>query len=69
MRITAAISVVKAVFIGMSAAVSELKLDQRGGFAELESLLDTSPRRIRHSGTTLGLANLWLGAHPPPTYI
>jgi len=68
-RITAAISVIKAIFIGMGAAVSELKLDQRSGFAELESLLDASPRRIRHGGTTLGLANLWLGGRPPPAYI
>jgi len=68
-RIIAAISVVKAVFVEMGAAVSELRLDRRGGFAELESLLDAAPKRSRHSGTTLGLANLWLGMRPPPAYI
>jgi hypothetical protein len=68
-RITAATSVVKAAFACMGAAVSELALDKRGGFAGLESLLDMAPRRVRHSGTTLGLANLWLMMHPPPIYI
>lgn len=68
-RITAAISVIKAIYINMKAAVSELALDARGEFAELESLLDSAPRRVRHAGSTLGLANLWLGARPPPAYI
>jgi hypothetical protein len=68
-RIVSAISVIKAVFVLMGSAVSELALDPRGGFAELESLLDSAPRRARHSGTTLGLANQWLGARPPPAYI
>ena len=68
-RVVAAISVVKSIFIGMGAAVSELALDARGGFAELESLLDAAPRLVRHSGSTLGLANIWLGTRPPPAYI
>ena len=68
-RMEAAASVIKAAFVGMGAAVSELLLDPRGGFAELESLLDRAPRRVRHSGTTLGLANIWLNARPPPAYI
>jgi hypothetical protein len=68
-RITAATSVVKAIFVSMGAAVSELAIDARGGFCELESLLDAAPKPIRHSGATLGLANLWLRARPPPKYI
>jgi hypothetical protein len=65
----AAIRVIKAIFIELGAAVSELALDSRGGFAELESLLDAGPKRVRHSGYTLGLANIWLTARPPPLYI
>ena len=68
-RATAAISIVKAMFVCMGAAVSELSLDERGRFAELESLLDKAPKCVRHSGTTLGLANLWLGTRSPPAYI
>jgi hypothetical protein len=68
-RMLAAVSVIKAQFGAMGAAVSKLALDPRGGFAELESLLDEAPRRVRHSGTTLGLANLWLGAAALPSYI
>jgi hypothetical protein len=61
--------VIKALFAGMGAAVSELALDRRGGFAELESLLDAAPALLRHCGSTLGLANLWLGARSPPGHI
>ena len=68
-RITAAISVVKAEFIKKGAAVSELALDPCGGFKELESLLDRAPWHVRHCGSTLGLANLWLSTRSPPTYI
>jgi hypothetical protein len=68
-RITTAISVIKAIYIEMKAAVSELLLDEGGGFKELESLLDEAPKRLRHSGTTLGLSNLWLGIRSPPLYI
>ena len=67
--ITAAISVVKAIYVSLGTAVSELALDVRGGFAELESLLDMAPKRINHSGITLGLANIWLGARSPPSHI
>ena len=68
-RITAAISVIKSIYIEMKAAVSELLLNPAGGIQELESLLDEAPRRLRYSGATLGLANLWLGGRSPPIYI
>lgn len=68
-RITTAISVIKSVYIEMEAAVSELLLHPAGGIQELESLLDEAPKRLRYSGATLGLANLWLGVRSPPSYI
>jgi hypothetical protein len=68
-RIAAAISVVKALYVDIGAAVSELALEDGDGFAGLEALLDMAPRRIRHSGSTLGLAILWLGTCLPPMRI
>jgi len=68
-RITAAVSMIKAVFVGMGAAASEIKVGISEGFTEMESLLDEAPKRLRHSGSTLGLANLWLRLRSPPEYI
>ena len=60
---------IKAVFVGMGAAASEIKVGNSEGFTEMESLLDEAPKRLRHSGSTLGLANLWLRLRSPPEYI
>jgi hypothetical protein len=68
-RITAGISVIKAIFIEAGAAVSEVRLDAGGGITALEELIDNAPRLLRHSGSTLGLANLWLMTRAPPIYI
>jgi len=68
-RMAEAASAIKAAFVALGSPVSELLLDRRGGFSELESLLDAAPRLVPHSGTTLGLANLWLGSRSPPVFI
>jgi hypothetical protein len=68
-RIIAGISVIKAIFVEAGAAVSELRLDAGGGITAMKKLLGNAPKRVKHSGSTLGLANLWLMTRAPPIHI
>jgi hypothetical protein len=60
-RITGAVSVIKAIFIKIGDAVSEIHCGEAEcGYDELEILLGYARRRLKSSGNKLGLANLWL---------
>ena len=67
-RIIRAVSILKATFIEMGRAFSEVVLDAGHCYSELEQMLEMAPSAQRHSNK-LGLANLWLSRHNRKSYI
>lgn len=60
-RIKGAISVLKGIFSEKGWAVSEINIDAKTDYGELEQVLLMAQADAKHSGNKLGLANIWLG--------
>jgi hypothetical protein len=68
-RINRATGIIKYLFKRAGKAISELSIETGNPYSELEQLLEMAPKRLKHSGNKLGLANLWTGTNEVRAYI
>lgn len=68
-RLGQAVSILKALFMELYGAISELYLEADTTYDELVKLLSFPPQNPMNSKNMLGLANLWLGKFQKNVYI